>query len=92
VAFAEIPSYHQAADPPAIAARLILHINVLSHKSVPAMPSIGHPDLPIDAHLTAKHRHIVALGRLSIIGTSCDPARERLLPNLVRSIRSPTEP
>jgi hypothetical protein len=91
VVFAEIPGYHQAADLPAIAVRLILHIDILSHKSVPAIPSIGHPDDPIHAHLTAKHRHIVALGHLSNTGTSCDPGRERLMPNLVRSIRSPTQ-
>jgi hypothetical protein len=54
------------------------------------MPSIGHPDYPISAHLTVKHGKIIEFGLLSTTGTSCNPERGRLLPNLVRLIRSPT--
>jgi hypothetical protein len=61
---------------------LTLHIDVLSHQSVPAMPSIDHLDYSICARLTAKHGSIVEFGRLSVRGTSCDAGRERLLPNL----------
>jgi hypothetical protein len=37
---------------------------------VPAMPSIGHPDDAICAHLTTKHENIVKPGLLSNTGTS----------------------
>jgi hypothetical protein len=50
------------------------------------MPSIGYPIYSTCAHLTAKHRSII---ELSITGTSCDPDPERLLLNLVWSMRSP---
>jgi hypothetical protein len=56
------------------------------------MPSIGHPDSPICAHLSAKQGNTVELGLIDIRSTSCNPIRERLLPNLVRSMRSATRP
>jgi hypothetical protein len=82
-AFAEILGYHQAAGPPVKTIRLTLHIDIFSHQLEPAKSSIRHPDYPICLHLTAKHGNIVELGFLSITSTSCDPGRERLLPNLV---------
>jgi hypothetical protein len=82
-AFAEFPGYHQAAGPPAKVIRLTFHIDVLSHQSVPAIPSIGHFDSPTCPYLTAKHGNIVNLGLFSITGTPCDPGRERLLPYLI---------
>jgi hypothetical protein len=91
-AFAKIIRRYQTIGTPATVIGLALHIDVLSHQSVPAMPSIGHPDCSICTHLTAEPGTIVEPGLLSITDTLCNPGRERPLPNLIRSTIPPARP
>jgi hypothetical protein len=71
---------------PAQTIGLVPHLDLVGRQPAPAVPSVAHPDYPICARLAAKHGgNIVELGLLRITGKSCDPGREKLLPNLVNS-------